>query len=588
MTNLVLPFTGQSNWDNTLNTALTALNDGKADKTVINVIQDFGAKGDKITDDTLAIQSALNSALPGQNVLLPGSHATSAPLKIPPQVGLIGMHGAHIDTVTNPTIKPLASFSGAAVILLVDQATGGYSQTSTEQRIQNLTIDCSNLTGNTIDGIQAQGYVHGVYITDVSIQEAPNHGVTAASNASGSAYSWRAMRLHVTSPGGIGINASMTDSHWIDCEVIGGSSHGWFIAGAANSVFSLCKSEWSGLDGFNIGGTGTGQGSGQITFIGCTTDRNKNNGFSFPAAASGSAPIVLIGCTLRRDGSASASSGWAAININGATAPILIDGLSVYPGVNDDGTGINSPQYGISVSNATSVNYASAYLHAATAGFFDGGGNSTVRRGMNIQERTGTTSSPVPQVRGLQTYGTFGDSLDVPGHLAGMASPREYGAIGWSVHPEQVNGGQVLTIGSLYLAAVYVPRNTTATKLFWGTTTAGATPTSGQNFVGLYNSSGTLLVSVNVDARVPVSNGFFTESINVGVSPGVYWVAFLFNAATSPSVMRGPNINASLVNFNLSPASYRFATNGTGTALPATITPGSNTVSGFPLFAALA
>ncbi|MDX3260694.1 GDSL-type esterase/lipase family protein [Streptomyces sp. MI02-2A] len=48
MTNLVLPFTGQSNWDNTLNTALTALNDGKAEKSdAVTVTGNQTIAGDK-------------------------------------------------------------------------------------------------------------------------------------------------------------------------------------------------------------------------------------------------------------------------------------------------------------------------------------------------------------------------------------------------------------------------------------------------------------------------------------------------------------------------------------------------------------
>lgn len=551
-------------------------------------VKNYLAKGDGTTDDTAAINAALAACPPGGVVYLPGSHALTGPITVPPQVTLMAAHGAHIDQLASPTLKPLASFSGAAVILLVDQTTGGYSRPSNEQRLHNLTIDCSAVGGSTLDAIQVQGFVHGVYITDVGVYHAPNHGFTSVSNASGGAYSFRVTRLHVQTTGGIGINASMTDSLWSDCEVITAGSHGWFVAGAANSQFIGCKSEWSNNDGFNMGGTGTGQGSGGPIFVGCTTDRNKNNGFSFPSAATGNAPVSLIGCTLRRDGSASTSAGYAAVNVNGGTCPVLISGLAVYPGVNDDGSGNLSPQYGISVTSAGSVDYANSFLHAASAGFNDGGGNTSVTRGLNIQERTGATASPTVVTRGLRAYGSLGDSLDVPAHAVGIAHPREHGAIAWTVDGAAVNGGSAPTSGAICLSALYVSRPVTATKIYWGTTTAGASPVAGQNFVGLYNSAGTQLASVGVDARVTVANGFFNEAISVALTPGTYYVAWLFNATTTPTVLRSPNINGSLVNFNLTASTARFATNGTGTTLPSTLTMSSNVNSTNPLWTALA
>ncbi|WP_217553173.1 glycoside hydrolase family 55 protein [Streptomyces sp. GbtcB6] len=551
-------------------------------------VRDYGAKGDGSADDTAAIQSALTACPPGGVVYLPtGTYATSAPLLIPPQITLRGNHGAHIDAMTSPTLKPLAGFSGAAVILLVDQATGGYSTVSNEQRIEKITIDCSDLTGSTTDGIQAQGYVHGVYLTDVSVREAPSHGLAVKSNSSGAAYSWRATRLRVSGAGGIGISAVMTDALWTDCEAIGSGSHGWYIAGAGNTVFLGCRSEWSKYDGYNLGNTGTGQGSGGPTFIACSTDRNGYNGFSIPS--SGNGPINITGCTLRRDGAGSSSGGYAAVKVDGATTPVVITGVTVYPGTDDDGGGVNSPQYGLSVTGSASVSYSASSLHAATAGFHDGGGNTAVLRGIDVQERIGTTSAPVAVTRGVRTYGTDSDSLDVPQHAIGIPHPREHGLIAWTDDPNRVSSGKAGTAQRLYLAALYVPRPVTATRLVWGINTAGASPVTGQNFVGLYDSAGTRLASVGVDARM-TATGPFTETIDADLTPGLYWVGFLFNASTMPAVYRCGDLNATLLNVNLAgtPARLRYATNGSGlSALPDTISPAGNTAAQYSYWAAL-
>ncbi|MFF5471049.1 hypothetical protein [Streptomyces achromogenes] len=171
----------------------------------------------------------------------------------------------------------------------------------------------------------------------------------------------------------------------------------------------------------------------------------------------------------------------------------------------------------------------------------------------------------------------------------GFPRPANHGAVAWTADPATVNGGQVATNGTVALSALYVTQSVTATKLFWGITTAGATPTAGQNFVGLYDANGNRLATVNVDARISSANTTFQETINVSVSPGMYWAAWVFNAATPPTVFRGPNINAGLVNFNLPVTAARYATGATGqTALPAAISPSANAFAQNSFWAAIA
>lgn len=569
---------------------LTAALDTKVDNDalVINV-KDHGAVGDGTTDDTAAIQESLNLVGPGGTVFLPpGVYGTNSPLTIPPQVRLLGSHGGHIDDVVGSCIKPKALFAGAAVILMVDQTTGGYSQLSAEQRIENLSIDGSNLSGS-VDGIQAQGLVHGVYLTDVQVRHGVNHGVNTTANASGTAYSWRCSRVHVSTVVGIGITASMTDATWVDCEVIGAGSHCWFVGGASNSVFVGCRAEWSGLDGYNFGsGTGTAAGSGGPVFVGCTTDRNGQNGVSIPVGANGNAPVSFIGCTFRRDGRNSTSSGYAAVNVNASTQPVILSGCSVYPGTADDGTGNASPQYGLSAISAN-VQVNGGIWHAITEGIHNGGSNVRLARGVNTLERTGTTSSPVDVTRGIQTHGNNGDSLDVPGSLAGIDHPRRHGLAAWTYPPDNISAGKLPVAGTLHLAGMGIPRPLTAiTKLVWGITTPGASPVSGQNWIGAYSSAGALLASINVDSRVATSGGWQETVSGLATLPDDVWIAFLFNAATMPTLLRASDNNGTLMNIGLANSKLKYATNGTGlTALPSTINPANNVSAQFSFFGAI-
>lgn len=173
--------------------------------------------------------------------------------------------------------------------------------------------------------------------------------------------------------------------------------------------------------------------------------------------------------------------------------------------------------------------------------------------------------------------------------VLGVANPREHNAIAWTYDPALVNNGAAGTAGTLYLTALYVPRAATATKLYWGAASASVTPVAGQNFVSLFNSAGAKLADVGVDARI-ATTGAFTETISAVLAPGMYWVGFLFNAATMPQTYKAANTAASLVNFGLTatPASLRFATAGTAlTATPASITPGSNVSAQQAYWAAL-
>lgn len=181
----------------------------------------------------------------------------------------------------------------------------------------------------------------------------------------------------------------------------------------------------------------------------------------------------------------------------------------------------------------------------------------------------------VPAAGSIYTAtGAFGEQL-----------PVNHGLTGWTYDPVIATTGSLLTNGTVYLSKVHIPDDTAITKLYWWVTTAGATPTAGQNWVGLYSAAGTRLATTGVDASIS-STGLKTTTISsVNVTAGSFvWVAMVFNATTAPTIARatGSGGLATAVNAGLTAGVYRFATNGTTqTTLPASITPGSNTAAGF-------
>jgi hypothetical protein len=387
-------------WIEAHNAAGSTANAGSV-RDWLNVL-DFGAKGDNVTDDTAAIQAALAACPMGGIVYLPaGAYRTSAPLTIPPAVTLMGTHTnlmAVVGLVDPPCyIKPLASFAGTSVITFLDQAEGGYSTISAEHRILNVMIDGSDLTDPGIDGIGAKGNIQNVGLRDVTIRRVTGAGINTQFNAGFFPYSWRLHRVMIDNCGWHGFALQvMTDITLIDCQAIGNGANGFEINNAANSQMIGCRAEWNDNNGIHITGNwATGTGSGGMLLSGCSTDRNGFNGVLVDAT--GNPPIQIENLHTRRDGrnNGAGGGGYAGLHCNGATVPVLVGMVTCYPGVDDDGTQTNSPQYGARFTGNTYVSVASGFLHAATAGWSDGGGNAVLRRGPNIGERTGTTAAPV-------------------------------------------------------------------------------------------------------------------------------------------------------------------------------------------------
>ena len=133
----------------------------------------YGATGDGATDDTAAIQAALNAAgASGTGVLFPpapgGSYRTTG-VSVP--AGVTGLYGsALLSRVDGPaytalTGSVLAPASGAVTSLLTVGSSGSGSFVSTNPH--GLTMDGLGFLGLTADGASVLG-MWGVTVTDTS------------------------------------------------------------------------------------------------------------------------------------------------------------------------------------------------------------------------------------------------------------------------------------------------------------------------------------------------------------------------------------------------------------------------------------
>lgn len=369
-------------------------------------VKDFGAVGDGSTDDTAVIQLAINSAGIGGVVYFPkGIYKISASLDLPRGVTLIGSHsnlmvGPGMGDEDFPCyIQAAPSMTTGSMIKIIGDADGTHPAINGEQRIMNLMLDGSKLTTGSVDGIYAKGNVQNVVMRDVCIRKMTNNGIITASNAGDEwPYSWRLHSVMVDNchAGGYVFNRH-TDLTLEFCQAIGCFAHGFQLSNSANTQIVGCRAEWSGNYGFYLTGNwGNWAGSGGGLMASCTTDRCGWDGIRIDTTGNG--PIQLSGIHTRRDGrnGGTGAGGYAGIRIAAAGSPVLMSNITCYPGVDDaEGTSVNSPQYGVSVTGASaSVQLDSAYLHAATEGLHDDGTNGKVLVGPAVVTATGTTAAP--------------------------------------------------------------------------------------------------------------------------------------------------------------------------------------------------
>jgi hypothetical protein len=223
-------------------------------------------------------------------------------------------------------------------------------------------------------------------------------------------------------------------------------------------------------------------------------------------------------------------------------------------------------------------------------------GNTQVRSGGSLTTNAGSTT-------------TFNGALTVAGQtlIGGTSSndlnetlvPSSFGLIDWNFPYTWATGtgSAVTTAGLLYLTKVPMSGGTTITNLWFKIATAASGATTGQNFGGLYSSTGKLLattgdlttaIGTNTGAiQAPLSAAYTTTTADT------FYVGFFFNAGTTLPVLScytgfvtvtsSVASFGSVTTFGNTAAKYPYsvsATTGNTTAMPASITMASNTATG--------
>lgn len=167
-------------------------------------------------------------------------------------------------------------------------------------------------------------------------------------------------------------------------------------------------------------------------------------------------------------------------------------------------------------------------------------------------------------------------------------TPQDHDLLAWNFAIPAASGATGPTSGTVSMMKLWFRQNLTVTNVAVGLGAAGVTLTAGQNFAGLYDSAGNRL-GVTADQTANWATAGFKSMALVApvpVTAGAYYVAFLSNGTTPPTLARGGIITASYANANLTATNGAFTTGPAAqTSLPVSITMASRTLSANPNWA---
>jgi hypothetical protein len=366
--------------------------------------------------DTANINGALAANLNGQNVVLAaGVFYVDSPIVIPPggvlkgqfanEVTELSVHawGSCISAVSTWAPVTVAGGRVDAVVACVGQQAGGFTVPGDETKVYGLMIDCAQVPRSltSVDGLQIFGGVSRAHLERVLIAHAPHCGFNMLNDGFGNGPdAAHLQRVNVRYSGSVGFNhIKISDCTYLDCLCENAGADGFFIQNGSNGVWTNCRSEHNAGNGYTYLSTSTSTGSGGARLVGCSTDRNEAHGIYITSSNGSALPLALSACAFRRDGRQGNAGGgvFAGITVASYPGPVQVGGCTVWPGVDDDGTGTSSPDHGMRLANntgTTQVVVGASYIQGAGDFLSDDGTTKDVRWGPDVVGAFGPTSDP--------------------------------------------------------------------------------------------------------------------------------------------------------------------------------------------------
>lgn len=194
----------------------------------VDVKGDFGAKGDGVTDDSTAIQNALNSISSGGVLFFPKGTYLSGSFTIPRQVRVVGA-GQY------QTILKLKNGVNTDFVVFNGARGSGLENVSIDGNRQNNTAGSGILIKNDRLDIDWADAVNALQIQSVHITNCKEHGIKAISPK---VWVFTVRFVHIDHCDGYGIYNTATDNNFIGINIAYCSAGGIYEGGGNN--------RWSG------------------------------------------------------------------------------------------------------------------------------------------------------------------------------------------------------------------------------------------------------------------------------------------------------------------------------------------------------
>jgi hypothetical protein len=232
----------------------------------------------------------------------------------------------------------------------------------------------------------------------------------------------------------------------------------------------------------------------------------------------------------------------------------------------------------------------------ATVFSVDGSGNVSAAGIMSVTGNVGITGS-------LTVVGNATQATSPVLNPLISSGPAQAGLLGWSFPLIQAVGtaSAACTNSRLYLAGIYLTAGTIVTNIWLYSEASSSGATASENFVGLYDSTGTLQASTtagSIDTALATAGALKCAVATPYVIPanGLFWVGAAFNASTHNITFFTPTgwvtattsstLYQSFANPTLTTANYLFCVNSASvtTSMPTSITLGNNSLTNSFMF----
>ncbi len=309
----------------------------KGRKTRMFDVRDYGAKGDGKTDDTAAIQRALDAAAPLQGtVVIPSGEYMCSTLHVPPFVGITGQANWSYGLCGGSVLR--LNDAKAKCLLDVTEAAGG------------------TITGISMHGMDLGKDIHGICCTrgegrDGDLLRIDNCAVRGFSGDGihfNRAWIFIVRHCEIKANTGNGMYVQGWDGWVLDNMLAGNGKAGYYGEGPNASItITANRIEWNAIGGIII------NGGGHYNINGNYLDRSGGPAISLLPTADKKWPscvFAITGNVIYRSGRNAPADDITSCHVRFERAHgVSFTGNTMCVGQDDSGQGPHSPCYGIVV-----------------------------------------------------------------------------------------------------------------------------------------------------------------------------------------------------------------------------------------------